>query len=130
MVRNFLDAFLGDLFGMPLDREVEFTIELQLGTQPISKAPYRMMRSELLELIKQLQELLDKIFLRPNVLPWSALVLFMKKNDGTMRMCIDYRDLNQVNIKNKYPLPRIYDFFDQLQGGQVFSKIDLHSGYH
>jgi hypothetical protein len=85
---------------------------------------------ELKELKDQLQELLDKGFIRPSVSPWVAPVLFVKKKDGSMRLCIDYRELNKVTIKNRYPLPRIDDLFDQLQGSQVFSKIDLRSGYH
>jgi hypothetical protein len=96
---------------------------------PISKAPYRMAPIELKELKTQIQELLDKGFIRPSVSPWGAPVPFVKK-DGTFRMCIDYRELNKITIKNKYPLPRIDDLFDQLQGAQIFSKIDLRSGYH
>lgn len=92
--------------------------------------PYRMAPAELKELKVQLQELIDRGFIRPSVSPWGAPVLFVKKKDGTMRLCIDYRQLNKVTIKNKYPLPRIDDLFDQLQGAKVFSKIDLRSGYH
>ena len=94
------------------------------------KAPYRMAPAELKELHEQLQELLNKGFIRPSHSPWGAPVLFVKKKDGTMRLCIDYRELNKVTIRNKYPLPRIDDLFDQLQGATVFSKIDLRSGYH
>eukprot|EP00261_Vitis_vinifera_P040692 XP_019081935.1 PREDICTED: uncharacterized protein LOC109124301 [Vitis vinifera] len=111
-------------------REVEFTIDLVPGTGPMSKAPYRMAPVELKELKVQLQELLDKGFIRPSVSPWGAPVLFVKKNDGSMRLCIDYRELNKMTVRNKYPLPRIDDLFDQLQGACVFSKIDLRSGYH
>ena len=100
------------------------------GTQPVSKAPYRMAPTELKELKVQLQELLDKKFIRPSTSPWGAPVLFAKKKDGSLRLCIDYRELNKVIVKNKYPLPRIDDLFDQLQGAQVFSKVDLRSGYH
>ena len=100
------------------------------GVAPISIPPYRMAPLELLELKKQLQELLDKGYIRPSVSPWGAPVLFVKKKDGTLRLCIDYRKLNQITVKNKYPLPRIDDLFDQLQGAEVFSKIDLRSGYH
>jgi hypothetical protein len=85
---------------------------------------------ELRELKEQLQELLDKGFICPSVSPWGAPVLFVKKKDGLMRLCIDYRELNKVTVKNKYPLPRVNDLFDQLHGSQVFSKIDLRSGYH
>ena len=112
------------------DREIEFNIDLLLGTNPIPIAPYRMAPTELKELKEQLQELLDKGFIRPSSSPWGALVLFVKKRDGTMRMCIDYRLLNNVTIKNRYPLPIMDDLFDQLQGASHFSKIDLRSGYH
>ena len=130
MVQEFLEVFPEYLPRLPLDREIEFIIELIPGTAPISKAPYRMAPSELKELKVQLQELLDKGFIRPSFSPWGAPVLFVKKKDGTLRLCIDYRELNKVTIKNKYPLPRIDDLFDQLQGASVFSKIDLRSGYH
>ncbi|KAH9722450.1 Endonuclease [Citrus sinensis] len=130
IVREFIDVFPEDLPGLPPDREVEFTIELVSGTTPISKASYRMAPIELKELKVQLQELLDKGFIRPSVLPWGAPVLFAKKKDGSMRLCIDYRQLNMVTVKNKYPLPQIDDLFDQLRGASVFSKIDLRSGYH
>jgi hypothetical protein len=129
IVREFPDVFPEDLPGLPPDREVEFSIDLVPGTAPISKAPYRMAPAKLKELKGQLEELLDKGFIRPSASPWGAPVLFVKK-DGSMRLCIDYRELNRVTIKNKYPLPRIDDLFDQLQGAQVFSKIDLRSGYH
>ena len=89
-----------------------------------------MAPAELKELQSQLQELLDKGFIRPSHSPWGAPVLFVKKKDGSFRMCIDYRELNKVTVKNKYPLPRIDDLFDQLKGAKVFSKIDLRSGYH
>jgi hypothetical protein len=101
-----------------------------LITNPISKAPYRMASLKLKELKEQFQELLDKGFIRPSISPWGALVLFVKKNDGSMRMCINYLKLNKVTIKNRYPLPRIDDLLDQLQGVQVFSKVDLRSSYH
>ena len=130
VVRDFKVVFPEDLPGLPPDREIEFEIDLVPGTAPISKAPYRMAPAELKELHTQLQELLDKGFIRPSYSPWGAPVLFVKKKDGTMRLCIDYRELNKVTIRNKYPLPRIDDLFDQLQGATVFSKIDLRSGYH
>ena len=130
VVQEFLEVFPKDLPRLPPDREIEFIIELIPGTTTISKAPYRMAPSELKELKVQLQELLDKGFIRPSFSPWGAPVLFVKKKDGTLRLCIDYRELNKVTIKNKYPLPRIDDLFDQLQGASVFSKIDLRSGYH
>jgi len=100
------------------------------GTKPVSMAPYRMSASELAELKKQLEDLLDKKFVRPSVSPWGAPVLLVKKKDGSMRLCIDYRQLNKVTIKNRYPLPRIDDLMDQLVGAHVFIKIDLRSGYH
>ena len=96
---------------------------------PISIAPYRMAPMELKELKKQLEELLDKGFIRPSTSPWGAPVLFVKKKDGSLRLCIDYRQLNRITVKNKYPLPRIDDLLDQLKGATVFSKIDLRSGY-
>ena len=130
IVREFVDIFPEELPGLPPVREISFEIELLPGTGPISKAPYRMAPAELKELQIQLQELLDKGFIRPSHSLWGAPVLFVKKKDDTFRMCIDYRELNKVTIKNKYPLPRIDDLFDQLKGASVFSKIDLRSGYH
>jgi hypothetical protein len=126
VVQEFLDIFLEDLRRLPPNREIEFCIELA----PISKAPYWMARAELKELKTQLQELLEKGFIRPSISPWGAPVLFVKKKDRTMRMCIDYRELNKIKIKNKYPLPRIDDLFNLLQGAEIFSKIDLLLGYH
>jgi hypothetical protein len=119
-----------DLPGMPPERKVEFAIELLSGTTPIFKRAYRVSGPELVELKKQIDELSEKGYIRPSTSPWAAPVLFMEKKDGTRRMCIDYRALNKVTIKNKYPLPRIEDMFDQLRGASVFSKIDLRSGYH
>jgi hypothetical protein len=130
VVCDYLDVFLDKLPGMPPDRDIEFAIELQPRTAPISKRPYRMPPAELAELKKQLQELLDKGFIRPSTSPWGCPALFMKKKDESLRLCVDYRPLNAVTIKNKYPLPRIDVLFDQLVGAQVFSKIDLRSGYH
>jgi hypothetical protein len=121
-------CFPDELPGMPPDRDIEFAIELQPGTAPISKRPYRMPPAELAELKKQLQELLDKGFIRPSTSPWGCPALFVKKKDESLRMCVDYRPLNAVTIKNKYPLPRIDVLFDQLVGAKVFSKIDLRSG--
>ncbi|KAL0539905.1 hypothetical protein IC582_024126 [Cucumis melo] len=130
VVKDYLDVFPEELPGLPPHREIEFAIELEPGMVPISRAPYRMAPAELKELKLQLQELLDKGFIRPSVSPWGAPVLFVKKKDGSMCLCIDYRELNKVTVKNKFPLPRIDDLFDQLQGATVFSKIDLRSGYH
>ncbi|KAG8474912.1 hypothetical protein CXB51_031631 [Gossypium anomalum] len=129
VVCEFADVFPEELPGLPPVREVEFGIDLILGTAPISIAPYRMAPAELKELKSQLQELTDKGFVRPSFSPWGAPVLFVKKKDGSMRLCVDYRQLNKVTIKNKYPLPRIDDLFDQLKGATWFSKIDLRSGY-
>ncbi|KAG8503329.1 hypothetical protein CXB51_001292 [Gossypium anomalum] len=129
-VKEFQDVFSEELPGLPPNREVEFGIDLFPGAAPVSIVPYRMAPKELVALKAQIQELLDRGFIRPSVSPWGALVLFVKKKDGTMRMCIDYRQLNKLTIKNKYPLQRIDDFFDQLRGASVFSKIDLRSGYH
>ncbi|KAK8928763.1 hypothetical protein KSP39_PZI017801 [Platanthera zijinensis] len=130
VAREFPDVFPSDLPGLPPDRDVEFVIDLEPGTRPIAKATYRMAPRELEELRTQLDELLEKGFIRPSSSPWGAPVLFVKKKDGSMRLCIDYRELNKVTIKNRYPLPRIDDLFDQLRGSAVFSKIDLRSGYH
>jgi hypothetical protein len=130
VVYEYADVFLEELPGMPPDWDIEFAIELQPGTTPISKRPYRMPPAELAELKKQLQELLDKGFIRPSTSHWGCPALFVKKKDESLRLCIDYRPLNAVTIKNKYPLPRIDVLFDQLVRAKVFSKIDLRSGYH
>jgi hypothetical protein len=130
VVREFLDVFPDDLPGMPPERAIEFKIELKPSTAPIAKAPYKMSPVELKELKIQLQGLLDKGYIRPSISPWGCSALFVEKKDKEMRLCVDYRPLNVVTIKNKYPLPRIDILFDQLAGAQVFSKIDLCSGYH
>ncbi|MFS8007030.1 putative nucleotidyltransferase, Ribonuclease H [Helianthus anomalus] len=130
VVRNFPQVFPEDLPGLPPHRQVEFHIELAPGAAPIARAPYHLAPTELEELSKQLQELLDKVFIRPSSSPWGAPVLFVKKKDGTFKMCIDYRELNKVIVKNRYPLPRIDDLFNQLEGSSYYSKIDLRSGYH
>ncbi|GJR71488.1 putative reverse transcriptase domain-containing protein [Tanacetum coccineum] len=130
VVRDFPEVFPDDLSGLPPVREIEFRIDLIPGASPVVKSPYRLAPSEMLELSNQLKELQEKGFIRPSHSPWGAPVLFVKKKDGAMRMCIDYRELNKLTIKNRYPLPRIDDLFDQLQGACCFSKIDLHSGYH
>ncbi|GJS14306.1 reverse transcriptase domain-containing protein [Tanacetum coccineum] len=130
VVREFEDVFPEDLSGLPPQRQVEFRIDLVPGATPIAKSPYRLAPSEMQELSGQLQELQDKGFIRPSHSPWGAPVLFVKKKDGSLRMCIDYRELNKLTVKNRYPLPRIDDLFDQLQGSRFFSKIDLRSGYH
>jgi hypothetical protein len=130
VVNEYPDVFPDDLPGMPPDRDIEFRIELLPGTAPISKRPYRMDVKDLAELKKQIEELLSKGFIRPCSSPWGAPTLFVDKKDGSRRMCVDYESLNEVTIKNKYPLPRIEDLFDQMRGAKVFSKIDLRSGYH
>ncbi|GJW07217.1 putative reverse transcriptase domain-containing protein [Tanacetum coccineum] len=130
VVREFKDVFPEDLSGLPPQRQVEFRIDLVPGATPVAKSPYRLAPSEMQELSGQLQELQDKGFIRPSYSPWGAPVLFVKKKDGSLRMCIDYRELNKLTVKNRYPLPRIDDLFDQLQGARYFSKIDLRSGYH
>jgi hypothetical protein len=131
VVEEFMDVFPEELPGMPLEREVEFYIDLLPGTALITKRPYCMAPIELANLKHfQIIELQQKGYIRPSSSPWGAPELFVTKKDGSMRMCIDYRSLNEVTIKNKYPLPRIDDLFDQLQGAMYFSKIDLRSGYH
>ncbi|GJW13476.1 hypothetical protein Tco_0017609 [Tanacetum coccineum] len=130
VVRDFPEVFPDDLSGLPPVREIEFRIDLILGASPVVKSPYRLAPSEMLELSNQLKELQEKGFIPPSHSPWGAPVLFVKKRDGAMRMCIDYMKLNKLTIKNRYPLPRIDDLFDQLQGACCFSKIDLRSGYH
>ena len=125
-ISDFPDMFLEEL----PHREIEFAIDVVPGATPASITPYRMAPLELKELKLQLQELLEKGFIRPSVSPWGAPVIFVKKKDGTLQLCIDYRQINKLTVKNKYPLPRIDDLFDQLKGASKFSKIDLQSGYH
>jgi hypothetical protein len=128
IVDQYPDVFPEKLSGMPPDRDIEFVIELLPGTALIYKIPYRMSDKQLAELEEQIQELQGKGYIRPSSSPWGAPVIFVLKKDGTQRMCVDYRALNPVTIKNKYPLPRIDDLFDQLRGACVFSKIYLRSG--
>jgi hypothetical protein len=130
VVKDFPDVFIEELPGMPPDREVEFVIDLLPGTTLTSKRPYEMSVEELKELKKQLTKLQEARYIRPSSSPWGASVLFVQKKNGSQRMCVDYRSLNDVTMKNKYPLPRIEDLFDQMRGARVFSKIDLRSGYH
>ncbi|GJW57980.1 putative reverse transcriptase domain-containing protein [Tanacetum coccineum] len=127
---HFLEVFPKDLSGLPPTRQVEFQIDLIPGDAPVARAPYRLAPFEMKELSEQLQKVSDKGFIRPSSSPWGALVLFVKKKDGSFRMCIDYRELNKLTVKNHYPLLMIDDLFDQLQGSNVYSKIDLWSGYH
>nr|GEX54758.1 putative reverse transcriptase domain-containing protein [Tanacetum cinerariifolium] len=130
VICKFPDVFPEDLPGLPPPRQVKFQIELVPGATPVAREPYRLTPSKMKELAKQLQELSDKGFIRPSLSPWGAPVLFIKKNDGSFCMCINYRELNKLTLKNHFPLPRIDDLFDQLQGSSVYSKIDLRSGYH
>jgi hypothetical protein len=130
VVCEFPDVFPEDLLGLPPRRDVEFVIELKPGTAPVSRRSYRMPPNELAELKTQLQDLLEKGFIRPSSSPWGCPAIFVNMKDQTLRMCVDYRPFNEVTIKNKYPLPRIDILFDQLTGARVFSKIDLRSGYN
>ena len=130
VVNEFQDVFPEVLPRIPPESELDFSIDLDPNNKPIFIPPYRMEPARLKKLKLQLKDLLDKGFIHPSIYPWGAPVLFVKKKDGTLRMCIFYRQLNKVTIKNKYPIPRIDDIFDQLQGSSFFSKIDLRSGYH
>ncbi|GJR19702.1 hypothetical protein Tco_0968229 [Tanacetum coccineum] len=126
IVRNFSEVFPEDLQGLSPNRQVEFQIDLIPGVAPVAQAPYRLAPSEMKELSNQLQELSDKGFIRPSSSPWGAPVLFFKKKDGSFRMCIDYRELNKLTVKNRYPLPRIDDLFDQLQGSSNKKEHEEH----
>ena len=130
VVCEYEDVFPDELPGLPPPRDVDFRIELHPSTLPISMTPHRMAPVEFQELKVQIQELLGKGLIRPSTSPWGAPILFVKKKDKTLRLCIDYRQLNRVTIKNRYPLPRIDDLFDNLKGARVYSKIDLRTGYH
>ena len=130
VVSDFPYVFPGELPGLPPQREIEFKIDLYSGTEPISIATYRMAPLELKDLRKQLDQLLNIGFIRLSTSPWGAPVLFVKKHNETLRLCTDYRRLNRVTVKNKYPLPRIDDLFDQLRGSKYYTKIDLCTGYH
>ncbi|GKE85788.1 hypothetical protein Tco_1559530, partial [Tanacetum coccineum] len=127
IVRDFLEVFSEDLLSIPPARQVEFQTDLVPGAALVARAPYRLAPSEMNELAEQLQELSDKGFIRPSSSPWGAPVLFVKKKDRSFRMCIDYRELNKLTVKNRYPLPRVDDLFDQLQESSVYLKIDLRS---
>jgi hypothetical protein len=130
VVQEYPDMFPKELPSMPRNHDIEFIIELLPGTPPISKRSYRMPVNELAELKKQIAELQSKGFIHPSSSPWGAPMLFIEKKDETQRICVDYHSLIEVTIKNKYPLPRIEDLFDQMKGTSVFLKIDLISGYH
>nr|GEY35386.1 putative reverse transcriptase domain-containing protein [Tanacetum cinerariifolium] len=130
IVRDFPKVFLEDFLSISPTRKVEFKFDLILGDAPVARAPYRLASSEMKELSNQLQELSDKGFIRLSSSPWGAPVLFVKKKDGSFRMCIDYQELNKLTVKNRYPLPIIDNLFDQLQGSSVYSKINMRSGYN
>ncbi|GKE80614.1 putative reverse transcriptase domain-containing protein, partial [Tanacetum coccineum] len=130
VVREFPGVFPKELSGLPPSREVEFRIDLIPGVVPVAKSPYRLAPTKMQEMSNQLKELQEKGFMRPSSSPWGTQVLFVKKKDGSFCMCIDYQELNKLTIKNRYPVPRIDDLFDQLQGARYFSKIDLRSSYH
>jgi hypothetical protein len=130
VLSKFEDVFPKEFPRLPPERELVFTIEIKPGAKPISNTMYRMTTPKLCELQMQLMELLDIGIIRHNVSPWGALIIFFKNKDGSLRLCIDYRDLNHATVKNRYPLPQIDDIFDQMKGVMIFSKIDLRSGYH
>jgi hypothetical protein len=130
VVNEFPDVLPEELPGMPLDRDIKFVIDLMPSTAPIYKSPYMMATPELAELKEHIKDLLEKCFIHPSSSSWGAPMIFVLKKDDTQRLCVDYHALNEVTIKNKYPLPRIDDMFDQLCGACLFSKINLSSGYH
>jgi len=130
VVGEYADVFPDEIPELPPSRDVDFTIDLIPEVGPISMAPYRMALAKVVELKKQIEDLLEKKFIRPSASPRGALILLVKKKDGSSRLCVDYRKLNKLTIKNEYPLPRIDDLLDQLRGAAVFSKIDLRYGYH
>jgi hypothetical protein len=129
VLEEFEDVFK-EVPGLPPKRDIDFSINLMFVEAPVSKTPYRMSTPELKELQMQFEELLKKGYICPSVSPWGSLVLFVKKKDGTLRLCIDFKQLNKVNVKKKYHLLRIDDLFDQFKDAKIFSKIDLRSGYH
>jgi hypothetical protein len=130
ILREYKYVFPEEVPGLPPRRDIDFSIELVPGTVPMSRAPYRMSTPEIVELKLQLKEMLEKCYIWPSVSLWGAPALFMKKKDGTLKLCIDYIQLNNMTINNRYPLPRIDDLFDQLRGATIFSKIDLRYGYY
>jgi hypothetical protein len=129
VLRDFEDVFR-EIMGLPPKRDIDLSIDLVPGISPMSKTPYRMATPKLKELHMQLDEILKKGYIRPSVSPWGAPIIFVKKKDGTLRLCIDFKQLNKVTIKNKYIFLRIDDLFNQLKGARIFLKIDLRSGYH
>jgi hypothetical protein len=129
-VLKYFEYVFKETSRLPPKRDIDFSINLMPGEAPVSKNPYRMSTPELKELQMKIEEFLKKGYIHPSVSPWGAPVLFVKKKDGTLRLCIDFRQLNKVTVKNKYHFPRIHDLFDQLKDAKIFSKIDLRSGYH
>jgi hypothetical protein len=129
VLKEFEDIFR-KILGFPPKRDIDFFVNMMHGETPVYKTLYRMSTPELKELQMQLEELLKKGYIRPSVSPWGAPILFVKKNDGKLRLCIDFKQLNKVKVKNKYLLPRIDDIFDQLKDAKIFAKIDLRSIYH
>jgi hypothetical protein len=129
VLEDFEDVFK-EVPRLPPRRDIDFSINLMPGAAPVSKTPYRMSTPELKELQMQPEELMKKGYIHLSVSPWGAPVLFVRNKYGTLRLCIDFRQLNKVTVKNKYPLPKIDDLFDQLKDVEIFSKIDLKSGYH
>ena len=130
VVCDFPDVFPEELPGMPPDRAVEFVIELEPGTAPISKYPYKIAPPELKLLKEQIDMYMEKGYIQPSSYAWGCPTLFVAKKDQTKRLVVDYRPLNEKTIKNKYPIPRIDDLFDQLAGASIFSQLDLRMGYH
>ena len=130
IIKEFSDVFPNELPRLPPKKKVKVSIDIILKSAPIAQSPYKMVPAELAELKIQLQELLEKGFIHPSSSPWGAPMLVVKKKDGTLRLYIDYRQLNKVTVKNKYLLPWIDNLFDQLKGARVFSKIDLRSRYY
>jgi len=130
MVDEYVDVFPEEILELPRSKDVDFTIDLIPGAGPVSMAPYRMAPTELAELKKQIEDLLEKKFIRPSASPWGAPILLVKKKDVGSRLCVDYRQLNKLTIKNKYPLPRIDELLDQLRRATMISKIDLRYEYH
>ena len=130
VVCEYEDVFPQELPGMPPHREVEYVIELEPGTKPMCKRPYKLGLEESKELKRQLDEQERLRLIRPSSSPWGCGVLFVKKKDGTDRLCVDYRPLNKKTIRNKYPVPNITELFEQLKGAKTFSKLDLKMGYH
>ena len=130
-MQNYQDIFPDKLpYGPPPKRLVDHEIDTVLGETPPHKSPYRLSSSEMEELRRQVELLLEQGWIRPSSSPYGAPVLFIPKKNGKWRMCVDYRALNKITIKNRYPLPKIEELLDRLRGALYFTKLDLHSGYH